>query len=344
MRCAELVDIRRISPGTRDLPTEVGPGDALVRISLVGICGSDMHMYKGGAIGSAAVTYPFILGHEAMGVVEAVGSDVSSELVGQRVAIEPTIHCGRCEYCRKGDPNLCINHLFLGLPPTPGMLREHLAHPAELLEPIPDTIDDAGGVLLEPLAVALHAVDLAAMKPGVPAAVLGCGSIGLCVLALLKLFGCPRIFCTDLLDYRLDAARRMGATHLANAASDDVVETGFSATKGAGFPVVYECAGADDAHRDMARIAAPGARIMILGTNLSDRIACEGHLARRKGLTFYMIRRSRRTLLRSIALMSTGAVCLSQIATHTYDLDQVQIAFDTAAEYRDEVVKAMMQP
>lgn len=318
-------------------------GEALVRVLQVGICGSDLHLFRDGAIGEARASLPFVLGHEAMGVVETVASVEDKPLVGKRVAIEPAIPCLRCEFCLGGDLNLCPNHTFLGLPPRAGAMQEWIAHPAHLLEPLPDALSDAEGVLLEPLAIAVHAVDLGKVLTGRSVAVLGCGTMGLSVLMVLKQMGAYPVFCTDLLEHRLQIAREMGADVALNAGKQDVVAEARRLTGGRGFDYVFECAGVDDTQWQMAQIAAPGAKCMIVGTNPAGHVRLEGSSARRKGLTFFMVRRSRLTLKRAMTLVLQGRAPLARLGTHTFPAGQCQQAFETARHYQDGVVKAFVR-
>lgn len=318
-------------------------GDALVRVLQVGICGSDIHLFRDGAIGEARARLPFVLGHEAMGIVEDVASPEYAHLVGKRVAIEPAVPCLRCEFCLRGDLNLCPNHTFLGLPPRAGAMQERIAHPAHLLEPVPDTFSDAEAVLLEPLAIALHAVDLGKVLTGRSVAVLGCGTMGLSVLMVLKQMGVYPLFCTDLLENRLEVARDLGADVTVNAGERDVVAEARQLTDGRGFDYVFECAGVDDTQWQVAQIAAPGAKCMIVGTNPAGHVRLEGSASRRKGLTFFMVRRSRLTLKRAITLALQGRVPLVRLGTHTFPASQCQQAFVTARYYQHGVVKAFIR-
>ena len=318
-------------------------GEAMVRVLQVGICGSDLHLFRDGAIGEAKASLPFVLGHEAMGIVEEVASAEYAHLLGRRVAIEPAIPCLRCEFCLRGDLNLCPNHLFLGLPPKAGAMQERIAHPAHLLEPVPDSLSDAEAVLLEPLAIALHAVDLGKVRTGTSVAILGSGTLGLCVLMVLKQMGMHPLFCTDLLEHRLYLARDLGADEAVNAAQADVVAEARRFTGGRGFDYVFECAGVDDTQWQTAQIAAPGAKCLMIGTNPAGHVRLEGSSARRKGLSILMIRRSRLTLKRAMSLTVLGRIPLARLATHTFSMAQCQQAFDTAVEYRDGVVKASIR-
>ncbi len=342
MRAVCLTGLQRVECLSVPEP-ELRPGEALVRVRQVGICGSDLHLFRDGAIGEARATLPFVVGHEAMGAVEAVASPEHEHMVGKRVAIEPAIPCLQCEFCLRGDLNLCPNHHFLGLPPRAGAMQELIVHPAHLLERVPDALDDAEAVLLEPLAIAVHAVDLGKVLTGRSAAVLGCGTIGLSVLMILAQMGVYPILCTDLLEWRLQTAQELGATTTVNASTQDVVEEARRLHGGRGFDYVFECAGVDETQWQVAQIAAPGAKCMIVGTNPDGHVRLEGSAARRKGLTIFMVRRSRLTLRRAMQLAVLGRAPLSRLATHVFPKEECQRAFETSAEYRDRVIKAFVQ-
>ena len=182
-----------------------GPGEVLVRVTAVGICGSDLHWYDESAIGDAVLTRPLVLGHEAAGVI------VDGPRAGQRVALDPQIPCGACDTCAAGRGHLCPRVRFLGHSVTDGAMRELLAWPAANLVPLPDGIDDAAGAMLEPLGVGIHALRLARVRPGDSVGVFGCGPIGLLLIQLARAAGATTIVATDRLPHRVAAARRLGA-------------------------------------------------------------------------------------------------------------------------------------
>ncbi|MDP2958130.1 MAG: alcohol dehydrogenase catalytic domain-containing protein, partial [Longimicrobiales bacterium] len=190
---------------------EVRPGEVLVRVQAVGVCGSDLHYYLDGRIGDTVAEQPLVLGHEFAGVIEEVGPGVTGLSVGQRVAVDPAIPCGQCEFCLKGNPNLCTLVRFCGTPPTDGALQELISWPAHLAYPLPGSIDAAQGALLETLGVGIHAVDLGKIRLADRVAVLGVGPIGLLIARLAKLSGAVEVFATDLRPTRLEMARAYGA-------------------------------------------------------------------------------------------------------------------------------------
>ena len=191
----------------REATPTPGPGEVLVRVTAVGLCGSDLHWYRRAGIGDAGLVRPLALGHEFGGVI------VDGPRAGERVAADPADPCGQCEPCRRGRTNICIATRFAGFGTTDGALRSVMPWPSHLLHRVPDSIGDDEAALLEPLAVALHALDLAPPAVGARAGVYGCGPLGLLLVQLLRLSGASVIVATDRLAHRVAAARTLGATH-----------------------------------------------------------------------------------------------------------------------------------
>ncbi|MHC4713057.1 MAG: zinc-dependent alcohol dehydrogenase [Planctomycetota bacterium] len=322
-----------------------GPGEALVRIHCVGVCGSDIHLYRHGRIGDIALEEPLVIGHEAAGEVVDVGAGAPEGLVGKRVAVEPHDYCGKCRSCAAGNTNMCRSGRFLGLPPTPGAMQEYLVHPAKLLIPLSDDLDDRAAVALEPMSIALHAVNLAKVPPGGSVAVLGTGVIGTCVIALLSLHDGLEIVCADLMTDRLERVRAMGVSTTVTAvegarerAASEVVE----ALGGEGAGIVFECAGVPDTLWNMCEVAAPGAHVAVIGSNPEDTVAFSSGSARRKGLTMRFVRRSLNTLGSVMELASKGLLKPGDIVTHTFGARKAAEAYETVAARADGVLKAVV--
>ncbi len=318
-----------------------GPGEVLVKMGAVGVCGSDVHYYVDGRIGSAVVTKPLILGHEPAGTVVEHGPDVDGPPVGTRVAVEPGWPCGECEFCLEGRYNVCTRMRFLGMPPdNAGAYAEYLAVPSDFVYPIPDNMTLEHGSLTEPLAVGLHAVGLANIKPGMTVAVLGEGSIGLCTTVCAHLAGALTIIGTDLYDYRLAAARALGAELTFNAKKENVVEKILDATDGRGVDVVFEAAGSPDTPQQAIDIAKPGGTAIMIGICQQQPIHIDVSMARRKELVTIQCRRFCNDFPRAIALAASGRIDMARIATHRYQLEDMAEAFETVRNYRDNVIKA----
>jgi L-iditol 2-dehydrogenase len=300
------------------------PGEALLHISVVGICGSDLHWFSETSIGDAKLAHPLVLGHEFAAVTES----------GERVAVDPAIPCGRCEFCRRGHPNLCPDILFAGHGAVDGAMREAMAWDEKCLFSLPDSLSDEDGAMLEPLGVAIHAADLAHLKPGMAVGVFGCGPIGLLIIRLAKLSGVLDVIATDKLPWRVDAAKAYGANHICMV--EDRLDSDFmrTATNGRGVDIAFEVAGDQSAVEDAFAAVLPGGKVILTGIPGDDRTAFPASVARRKGLTIKMVRRMKHTYPRAIALVSQGLVDVRSLVTHRFPLERAAEAF-VVAERRE---------
>ena len=330
-RDMRLVEMEKPSPR---------PHEALIRIESTGVCGSDMHYFADGRIGHTVITEPLILGHEYAGVVEAVGSEADLSLVGRRVAVEPGIPCLKCEWCTTGHYNVCPDMVFPGGPPYDGALCEYITVHARFCFPVPDTVSAAEAAMLEPLAVAVHTVELARLKPGETAAILGLGPIGLLVAQVARAAGAARLFGTDLLDYRVSAGTRFGVDDAFNASQADTVETILSKTNGRGVDVAFDCARSSETQGLACRIARPAGRVVLTGISGAEEDPFPVCVARRKELTVQWCRRFRFDYPRSIALLASGRVDVESLVTHSYPLERSNEAFELVLTFRDNVLKA----
>ena len=313
-------------------------GEVLLRVSAVGICGSDLHWFAEASIGDAQVSRPLVLGHEFSAVVE----QPDSALHGQLVAVDPAVPCEKCEYCLGGDPNLCENLHFAGHGQDDGALREYLAWPERHLYPLPTALNAEEGVMLEPLGVALHAVDLGAIEPGTAVGVFGCGPIGLMIVQLAQLAGASEIIVTDRLEHRLDAAFAWGATRGFLVTDDWDLNEIWNATGERGVEVAFEVAGEDQAVETAIAAAKPGGKVILVGIPSEDRTAFTASTARRKGLTIKLSRRMKYTYPRAIQLVEDGLVNLRSLVTCRYQLSEYKQAFQEAG--RREGLKVLITP
>ncbi len=308
-----------------------GPGEALVRVTAVGICGSDVHWYKEGAIGSDRIVKPLILGHECAGVIE------SGPRAGQRVAIDPAIPCTRCEFCQEGNPNVCSDLRFAGHAPVDGALREYLAWPEHCLVPLPDSFSDSDGAMLEPLGVGLYSVNRGNVKPGMSVGVFGCGVIGLSVIQAARAAGATSIFATELpsLEHRIKAARSFGAAVFSASGGREAEEI-LQATGGRGVDVAFEAAGDPDAVEAAIAAVKPGGCAVLIGIAREDRTAFTASIARRKDLTINVIHRMKHTYPRSIQLVTNRQVDVHSVVTHHFPLVEIEKAY-SCAEKREGI-------
>ncbi len=337
--------------GPRDMRIESMPdeiparGELLLEVTAVGICGSDLHNFLDGQIGGVTIESPLVLGHEAAGRIIALGEGTADRFrVGQSVAIDPGIACGQCERCLEGNPNLCMHLEFLGIYPRHGALRERMVHPARQCVPLPAGIDSVAGALLEPLGVALHASQLAKIGVNDDVLIVGAGGIGLLLVQLARLAGAKRIFVSDLYEWRLDMARRMGATATANADREDVVAAVHQATEGRGVDVAIESAWVDRTASQCVEAVRLGGRVVVVGIPLEDVLTVRASAARRKGLTIRLSRRMKHAYGPSIDLVVGKQIDVASLATHRWPLDQAKAALETASSYADGVIRAMVLP
>lgn len=304
-------------------------GEVLVRVTAVGLCGSDRHWFVEGGIGDAVLERPLVLGHEFAGVI------ASGPRAGERIALDPAAPCGECDVCRDGLPHLCAGGRFAGHGSTDGALRTMLAWPQELARPVPDCVADAEATLLEPLGIALHALDLGHAGRGTRAGVFGCGPIGLLVVQALAAAGGETVVATDPLAHRREAARACGA-----AESVDPRELTRDALS---LDVAFEAAGTDEALGDAIDAVRPGGRVVLVGIPDGDRTSFVASSARRKGLSLLLCRRmTAAELPRAIRLAESGAVDLGSLVGERHPLDDWRDAFAALVERR--TLKIVIEP
>jgi len=317
MRVARLHGVGDLRGHDEDEP-EPRPGHSLVAVTSVGICGSDLHWFETGGIGETRLAAPVVPGHEFAGVA------LSGPHAGRRVAVDPAIPCGVCEWCRGGRANLCPGVRFAGHGDLDGALRERLVWPDHLLHPLPDELSDDAGALLEPLGVAVHAVRLAKIRLGADVLVVGAGPIGILAAPVARRAGAARVFVIEPLAHRRTLALTFGAdaAWTPEAAPLELL----AATSGRGADVAIELAGTDAAIAAAVAGVRPGARVVLGGIPDEDRSSFPAGAARRKGLTFSMVRRMHETYPLAIAL-ATGGLRLDDLVSARYPLDRAADAF-----------------
>lgn len=334
MRAVRLHGARDLRLHEEPVPTPAA-GEALVRVTAVGVCGSDVHWYQEGRIGGDRIVTPLVLGHECAGVIEG------GPRHGQRVAIDPAQPCGRCEFCEEGKPNLCSALRFAGHAPQDGAMRRYVAWPGHCLVPLPDGMSDVEGAMLEPLGVALYSVDLGDVRPGMSVGVFGCGTIGLSVTQIARATGATRLFATDLpaVPHRLEAARAFGADAF-EARGGAEVEAILRATGGRGVDVAFDASGDPEAVEAAVAAVKPGGRAVLIGIPCEDRTSFTASTARRKDLTVRVVHRMKHTYPRAIQLVLSGRVDVRSQVTHRVPLAEVSRAF--AVAQRREGIKVVI--
>jgi L-iditol 2-dehydrogenase len=295
--------------------------ETLLRVTAVGVCGSDLHWFSEGGIGDARLDHPLVLGHEFAGLTPDE----------QRVAVDPAIACGKCTYCLEGSPNLCENMHFAGHGSDDGALREYVAWPTRFLYPLPSSMSDADGVMLEPLGVALYAVDLAGLRPGMRVGIFGCGPIGLLIVQLARISGATQIIATDKLPHRVDTARKMGASQAIQSDAGHEIPEVLAASQNHGLDVAFEVAGENEAVETAIAAARPGGRVILAGIPADDHTSFTASVARRKGLTLQLVRRMKHTYPRAIHLVEQGLIDVRSVVSHHFPFEKAVEAYTVAA-------------
>lgn len=343
MKAAVLTGIGRME--LREVPDpKIEKGtDILLKIEKVGVCGSDVHYFETGRIGSQVVQFPYIVGHECAATVAGVGPDVKSLKVGQEVVVEPAVSCHTCEQCEAGRENTCFSLRFLGTPGQGnGCLSEYLVMPEECCLPTGGRISLEQGALCEPLAIAVYAVKQSRPAKGADVAMLGAGPIGLCCMVSANAYGVGACYMTEKIDERVETARGGGAAWVGNPLKENVVAA-ILEQKPLGMDIVYECAGQQETIDQAVELLKPGGKLVLIGIPREDRISLSIDKIRRKEVTIVNVRRQNNCTLEAMDLVASGAVSVDFMVTHRFKVDRVQEAFELVAGYRDGVVKAMIE-
>ncbi len=317
--------------------------DVLIRVKTVGVCGSDMHYYTTGRIGSQIVQYPFIVGHEAAGVVEKIGNGVTRVRPGQRIAIEPAVSCGKCDQCKSGRENTCRKLRFLGAPPQlDGAQCEYVVLPQENCFPIIESVTFEQATLAEPLAIAVYAVERSPLADGASAAILGVGPIGMSVFHVLRTRNVRSVCVTDKIDARLEAARKLSPKWAGNPDRVDVIKE-IGEIEPFQMDVIYECSGDQAAISQAVQLLKPGGTLMIVGIPEVDEVSFLIHELRRKEITIVNVRRQNHCTQKAIDLLTSRKINMDSLVTHRFPLEETPKAFDLVANYRDGVMKTMIR-
>ncbi len=317
--------------------------DVLLKLAYVGICGSDIHYYEEGKVGTQVVIYPYRIGHECSATVMQVGKAVKNVKVGDKVAVEPAVSCHKCDQCKMGRENTCRSLQFLGTPGQgDGCLCEYMVMPEEACLVINDKLTLIQAALCEPFTIGVYSAKQGYSPNYEKIAILGSGPIGLSCMTAAKILGAKKIYMTDKLDYRLDVAKKHGADWTGNPDKNDIVKE-ISKLEPLGIDVVYECAGQQSTIDEGVAILRPGGKIVLVGIPRENRIAVSIDQTRRKEITIVNIRRQNRSTEDSIKLLVEKKANIDFMVTHTFAFADAIKAFELAAGYKDGVIKAMIE-
>jgi L-iditol 2-dehydrogenase len=342
MRAALLTRIKQFDIRQVPDPRIINETDVLIRIKTVGVCGSDIHYYTSGRIGSQLVQFPFIIGHEAAGTVERTGTNVTRVKQGQRIAIDPAVSCGSCDQCRSGRENTCRELLFLGCPnQLEGCLCDYVVLHEKCCFPIEDNMTLEQATISEPLAIGVYAVERSMLRPQDTAAILGAGPIGMSVFHVLRTTDVGDVYVTDKLEERLTFSKQLNPRWSGNPRHSDIVKE-ISKIEPLLLDAVYECSGDEAAIGQAIQLLKPGGKLVLVGIAGADEIPFPVHELRRKEITILNIRRQVHCTQKAIDLLARRHVDMDSMVTHHFRLEETPEAFDLVAHYRDGVMKAII--
>ncbi len=342
MKAMQLTGIRQISMVEVPDSVIINDTDVLIKMKVLGVCGSDVHYFKHGKIGSQVVQFPFTLGHEGAGQVVAVGKAVKHIKAGQRIAIEPAMPCGECDQCLSGRPHTCRKLKFLGCPgQAEGCLGEFIVMPESSCIPVSEKLSYDQGAISEPLAIGVYAVKQSIPMKDAKIAILGFGPIGMSVLLTALAQGAEKVYVTDKTNQRLKIAQKCGAIWTGNPDNLDVV-TSIKEQEPLLLDAVFECCGKQEASDQAIEMLKPGGKLMIVGIPEFSRWSFSVDDLRRKEITITNVRRQVGCVQPALEMMEKGIVDVSLMPTHRFGFADSQKAFELVADYKDGVMKAMI--
>lgn len=342
MKAGVMTAVGKMEIQERDIP-KIQPHEVLVKLDYCGICGSDMHFFEYGKIGTVVIKPPRILGHEPGGTVVEVGSQVKHLQVGDKVAVEPGVPCGKCEACRKGLYNLCDDVKFYGTSLVDGAFCQYIAHDADFVWKLPEGVSTLEGALVEPLAVGLQAVRQGEAKAGQTAVVLGSGCIGLCTLLALKIAGVNTIYVVDIVESRLKKAMELGATGVINGRESDAVEKVLELTGGKGADIVLETAGTEITTNQAIRMTKRGCTVVLVGNSASGHMDFYTFGVVHNELTIKSVYRYRHCYPVAIEALAAGRIDLKGVATNIFDFDDIQNAMEQSIMDKQNIIKSVVK-
>lgn len=309
-----------------DIPVPgIGEGEVLIKVKACGICGTDLHIYRGG-VGSAPVKPPIVLGHEFSGEVVEVGKRVDNVKVGDKVAVDPNIYCGKCEFCRIGKKELCENLRAIGINYNGGF-EEYCAVPAEQVYKLPDSLDFISGAMMEPLACCIHGVDLSKIKSADTVLILGGGAIGLIIMQLARLSGASKVIVSEPIESRRALALKLGADLVVNPVENDLKEV-LEMNDIHGVDIVFECVGSKVTASQAFDVVKRGGHIVLFGVaGIDDEVILKPFDVYQKQLTISGSFINPDTNYRAVNLLESGRVNVRDLITHRYRIDDINDAF-----------------
>jgi L-iditol 2-dehydrogenase len=342
MKAMMLTGIRQMEMKEIPEPVLVNSTDVKIKMSVLGICGSDIHYYTQGHIGTQKVQYPFTVGHEGAGVVVEVGRSVKRVSPGDKIAIEPAMPCWECDQCLAGRHHTCRKLRFLGCPgQAEGCLMEYIVMPEKSCFPLSAKLITIHGSISEPLAIGVYAERMSGGTRGLNIGILGFGPIGMSVMLASKANGVDKIYVTDLIEERLAIARKEGAAFGGNPQKENIIGKIIDKVQ-LGLDLVFECCGKQEAFDQAVDLLKPGGKLIVVGIPEFDRWSMNVETTRRREISLQFIRRQVDCVEDALEMMENGSINIKNMVTHRFPFVRTKEAFDLVADYGDGVMKAMI--
>lgn len=342
MKSMMLTGIRQMEMNDVPEPVLKNPRDVKIKMLVLGICGSDIHYFTQGKIGSQKVQYPFTLGHEGAGVVVEVGEAVKRVKPGDQIAIEPAMPCWKCDQCLTGRHHTCRKLRFLGCPgQAEGCLMEYIVMPEESCFPLNGKLTPDHGSISEPLAIGVYSEKMSGGTRGLKIGIFGYGPIGMSVMLASKAQGVDNIYVTDMIDERLAIALKEGAVLTGNPHKEKVVGK-IIHKEPLGLDLAFECCGKQEAFDQAIELLKPGGRLIVVGIPEFDRWTMNVESTRRREISIQFIRRQVDCVETALEMMKNGSITINNMVTHRFPFEKTKEAFDLVADYKDGVMKAMI--
>jgi len=343
MKALVLEEYKKLQ--VKEMPEpQPAPDEVRIRVQACGICGSDIHGFDGS---SGRRVPPIIMGHEAAGVVERLGAEVAGVAAGQRVTFNPMLSCGKCDYCRRGETNLCDSRQVLGVScdefKRHGAFAEFVTVPARNLFPVPDAVSFEQACMTEPVTVATHAINRTPVKQGDTAVVVGTGMIGLLALQALKVAGCATVIAVDLAEEKLALAKELGAAHVFNPKNDDVVAAIQDLTKGNGVDIAVEVVGATPTLQTAIDVTRRGGSVTLVG-NLAPKVDFAMQAVVTRELTLYGSCASNSEFPDALELMQSGRIKVEPLISGKASLEETPGWFDRLYAAEAGLMKVVVKP
>ena len=343
MKKIVLTGLRKMVTIDAPEPLVLRDDEVKIKLTSIGVCGSDIHYYKEGQIGTQIVEYPFAVGHECSGIIQDAGPGVSNVKPGDLVVIDPAVPCGKCDQCLTGRPHTCRYNRFLGCPgQLEGCMSEYIVMPSFTCFPVTGLLNENQAALIEPFSIGVYSVKQASISINNSSVLIfGAGPIGLSILLKLLADGTTNVGIVEPLEYRLHKALDIGARYAVNP-NDENVEKRINEYEELLIDVVYEASGEQDAIDNSLKVLKPGGKLVLVGIPPSAEYTFNMDLMRRKEITVVNVRRQNHCVQEAIDLVVNGKADVEKMVTHTFSLEESATAFDIVADYKDGAIKAMI--